>query len=269
MKARDIALLIEHYAPLSYQEEWDNCGVQVGRLDTTEVTGVLLCTDVTPAVIAEAVRRGMNMIISHHPLIFHGLKKIAGRTLVEDMVEQAIKHDLVIYSAHTNMDNTPLGVSWHMAHKLGMTQIEVLDPHPMPEPATTSQASPSMGCGVVGNVEPTPMSEWLKKLKATFEVGAVRVAGDTSGTVRRVALCGGAGGFLIDKAIKARADVYVTADLRYHDFLENNHRIVLADIGHYESEHYTKELFYDIIQEKSPNFAVAFATDENNQINYL
>ena len=86
MKARDIALLIEHYAPLSYQEEWDNCGVQVGRLDTTEVTGVLLCTDVTPAVIAEAVRRGMNMIISHHPLIFHGLKKIAGRTLVEDMV---------------------------------------------------------------------------------------------------------------------------------------------------------------------------------------
>ena len=263
MKAREIADLIEQRAPLSLQEDFDNAGVQVGRLDTTDVTGVLLCTDVTPAVIAEAVRRGMNMVISHHPLIFHALKKVAGRTIVEDMVEQAIKHDVVIYCAHTNMDNAPGGVSWHMAHKLGLTDVEVLDPHKaasIPEP---------VGCGVVGNVEPIRARDFIERLKQVFDVEAVRYAGNPDATVTRVALCGGAGGFLIGKALEVGADIYVTADLRYHDFLENCHRMVLADIGHYESEHFTKELFYDIIQEKNPNFAVAFASDESKQVNYI
>jgi len=131
------------------------------------------------------------------------------------------------------------------------------------------QGSTSAGCGVIGNIEPTPASEVLKRVKAAFEVGAVRYCGDPGTIVTRVALCGGAGGFLIDKAVEMGAQLYVTADMRYHDFLDNSKRIVVADIGHYESEHFTKEIFLEIIQKKSPTFAVAFSKNETNQVNYL
>ena len=244
MKIREIAEAIEQYAPLRLQEEWDNAGIQVGDPDA-DVTGVLLCTDATEAVIAEAIGLGYNLVISHHPLIFRGLKKIMGRTPVERTVAMAIKHDITIYSAHTNMDSA--------------CRVD----------AYGEQGSTSAGCGVIGNIEPTPASEVLKRVKAAFEVGAVRYCGDLGTIVTRVALCGGAGGFLIDKAVEMGAQLYVTADMRYHDFLDNSKRIVVADIGHYESEHFTKEIFLEIIQKKSPTFAVAFSKNETNQVNYL
>jgi len=145
MKVSEIASLIEAYAPLSLQEDWDNAGIQVGDPQAT-VTGVLLCTDVTEAVVAEAIDRGMNMVVSHHPLIFHGLKKVMGRNPVERTVAMAIKHDITIYSAHTNMDNAPGGVSWLMAQKIGMTDVEVLDAH------TDAATGKAVGSGVIGNV---------------------------------------------------------------------------------------------------------------------
>ena len=266
MKIREIAEAIEQYAPLRLQEEWDNAGIQVGDPDA-DVTGVLLCTDATEAVIAEAIGLGYNLVISHHPLIFRGLKKIMGRTPVERTVAMAIKHDITIYSAHTNMDSAWQGVSFRMADKIGMTDVVFLDDNRVD--AYGEQGSTSAGCGVIGNIEPTPASEVLKRVKAAFEVGAVRYCGDLGTIVTRVALCGGAGGFLIDKAVEMGAQLYVTADMRYHDFLDNSKRIVVADIGHYESEHFTKEIFLEIIQKKSPTFAVAFAKNETNQVNYL
>ncbi|MBR2084197.1 MAG: Nif3-like dinuclear metal center hexameric protein [Muribaculaceae bacterium] len=266
MKIREIAEAIEQYAPLRLQEEWDNAGIQVGDPDA-DVTGVLLCTDATEAVIAEAIGLGYNLVISHHPLIFRGLKKIMGRTPVERTVAMAIKHDITVYSAHTNMDSAWQGVSFRMADKIGMTDVVFLDDNRVD--AYGEQGSTSAGCGVIGNIEPTPASEVLKRVKAAFEVGAVRYCGDPDTIVTRVALCGGAGGFLIDKAVEMGAQLYVTADMRYHDFLDNSKRIVVADIGHYESEHFTKEIFLEIIQKKSPTFAVAFSKNETNQVNYL
>ena len=268
MKAQELFDLIEAYAPLRYQESYDNAGIQVGDA-TARVTGVLLCTDVTDAVLDEAVDRGMNVVISHHPLIFHGLKKIAGRTAVERMVAKAIKHDITVYSAHTNMDNSPAdGVSVHMAAKLGLTDVEVLDAHR--DAGSEQPGAPLLyGSGVVGRIEPVRAGELLERVKATFGVKAVRYSGNADSVVTRVALCGGAGSFLIDKAIAAGADIFLTGDMKYHDFQGHEHEIVLADIGHYESEQYTKEIFFDIIQKKSPTFAVAFAQQERNPINYI
>lgn len=258
--------MIEQRAPLYMQEDYDNAGMQVGCLDDT-VKGVLLCTDVSLDIVDEAIEGGYNLIISHHPLIFRGLKKITGRTIVEDIVARAIKNDINIYCAHTNMDNTPGGVSWRMASKLGMTDVAILDPHPTGD--TRADGMPVLaGCGVVGNITPMPAPRFLALLKATFDVDAVRYSGCTNKEVSRVALCGGAGGFLIDKAVQCGADVFVTGDMRYHDFLDHNRDILMADIGHYESEQYTKEIFLEIIQEKNPTFAVDFAKKEKKQIQF-
>ena len=266
MKIREITDAIEQYAPLRLQEEWDNAGIQVGDPES-DITGILLCTDATEAVVGEAISLGYNLVISHHPLIFRGLKKIMGRTPVERTVAMAIKHDITIYSAHTNMDSAWQGVSFKMADKIGMTDVEFLDDNRVD--AYGANESTSAGCGVIGNIEPAPATEVLKRVKAAFEVGAVRYSGNGNAIISRVALCGGAGGFLIDKAVEMGAQLYVTADMRYHDFLDNSPRIVTADIGHYESEHFTKEIFLEIIQKKSPTFAVAFAKNETNQVNYL
>ena len=266
MIIKEITDSIEQYAPLRLQEEWDNAGIQVGDPEA-EVTGVLLCTDATEAVVAEAISRGMNLVISHHPLIFRGLKKIMGRTPVERAVAMAIKHDITIYSAHTNMDSAWQGVSFRMAQKIGMTDVQFLDTN-MVDPYGEQECAMA-GCGVIGDIEPMPAREVMQRVKAAFEVGAVRYSGDGDTIVSRVALCGGAGGFLLDKAVAMGAQLYVTADMRYHDFLDNNQRIVVADIGHYESEHFTKEIFLEIIQKKNPTFAVAFAKNETNQVNYL
>ena len=266
MIIREITDAIEQYAPLRLQEDWDNAGIQVGDPEA-QVTGVLLCTDATEVVVAEAIALGYNLVISHHPLIFRGLKKIMGRTPVERTVAMAIKHDVTIYSAHTNMDSAWQGVSFRMADKIGMTSVQFLDDNCVP-PYGESEST-SAGCGVIGNIEPMPAREVLKRVKAAFEVGAVRYSGDGDTMVSRVALCGGAGGFLLDKAVEMGGQLYVTADMRYHDFLDNSQRIVVADIGHYESEHFTKEIFLEIIQKKKPTFAVAFAKSETNQVNYL
>ena len=266
MRIKEIAEAIEQYAPLRLQEEWDNAGIQVGDPEA-EVQGVLLCTDATEAVVAEAIERGFNLVIAHHPLIFRGLKKIMGRTPVERAVAMAIKHDITIYSAHTNMDSAWQGVSFRMADKIGMKNVQFLDVNDVP-PYGDSNAT-TAGCGVIGDIDPAPAREVLQRVKAAFEVGAVRYSGDGDTIVGRVALCGGAGGFLLDKAVAMGAQLYVTADMRYHDFLDNSQRIVVADIGHYESEHFTKEIFLEIIQKKNPTFAVAFAKNETNQVNYL
>ena len=266
MKIREITDAIEQYAPLRLQEEWDNAGIQVGNPEA-EVTGVLLCTDATEAVVSEAIDRGFNLVISHHPLIFRGLKKIMGRTPVERTVAMAIKHDITIYSAHTNMDSAWQGVSFRMADKIEMTGVTFLDDNHV-DPYGDGDSTQA-GCGVIGDIEPMTAREVLKRVKEAFEVGAVRYSGNADTMVSRVALCGGAGGFLLDKAVQLGAQLYVTADMRYHDFLDNSQRIVVADIGHYESEHFTKEIFLEIIQKKNPTFAVAFAKNETNQVNYL
>ena len=263
MKISEITQAIEAFAPLSLQEDYDNAGMQVGNPEA-EVTGVLLCTDVREDTLDEAIERGANLIISHHPLIFHGLKKIVGNSYIERIVTRAIKNDISIYAAHTNMDNAQGGVNFKIAEKLGMRNVQVLES----QPPHAGYDAPS-GLGVIGEVDPIDAIPFLKRVKEVFEVAAVRYSGDTDRQVSRIALCGGAGAFLMKKALELRADVFITGDMKYHDFMGYENRIILADIGHYESEHFTKEIFYEIIMKKNPTFAVDFAKSEKNQIKYL
>ena len=266
MIIREITDAIEQYAPLRLQEEWDNAGIQVGDSEA-EITGILLCTDATEAVVAEAIDLGYNLVIAHHPLIFHGLKKIMGRTPVERTVAMAIKHDITIYSAHTNMDSAWQGVSFRMAEKIGMTNVEFLDGNDVSPYG--DENSTTAGCGVIGDIRPAPAREVLKRVKEAFEVGAVRFSGNADCIVSRVALCGGAGGFLLDKAVAAGAQLYVTADMRYHDFLDNCQRIVVADIGHYESEQFAKDIIFRAISEKFSNFACRISETQQGIVNYI
>ncbi len=259
MKIAEVTRLIEEMAPLSLQESWDNCGLQVGDADA-EATGALLCLDVTEAILDEAIAKGLNLIITHHPLIFRGLKSLTGKSHIERIVMRAIKSDIAIYSAHTNMDSAWGGVSHLIARKMGLEHITVLCP----------QADAQSGLGVVGDL-PSHQDAlaFLARVKEIFGVGAVRYAGDATKKVKRVAICGGAGAEFVNDAIAHHADVYVTGDVKYHEFQGVSERILIADIGHYESEHFTKEIFSEIFTKKIPNFAVQYAELEKNPINYL
>lgn len=259
-KVKDIAHIIEEFAPRELQESYDNAGLQVGNPEM-EVTASLLCLDVTEEIMAEAHKRRCNMIISHHPLIFRGLKELTGRTAAERIAIDAIRNDIAIYSAHTNLDSASEGVSYEMAHMLGLTDIKVLEPK---DPEKTT------GLGVTGNITPTPKMEFLRKVKDTFHVKALRYSGQSPHiVVRKVALCGGSGASMIKEAMAAGADVYLTGDLKYHDFTSYGLDILLADIGHYESELCATHIFSRIIRAELPDFVTYFAESESNPVKIL
>ena len=356
---------IEAFAPLSLQEDYDNSGLQVGD-KSVECTGALLCVDVTPAIVDEAIDKGCNLIISHHPLIFKGLKRLTGRTLVEQTVLKTIKAGVAIYSCHTSVDNAFNGVSWEMANRLNVlgaktlepqkdkllklsvyvplshceavkaaifnagagsigaydccsfdvdgrgsfranqganpfvgtlgeihtepeTRIEVILPlnkmkevedamlfvHPYEEPAyefvEVQKANSKIGSGVIGELrERIPLSALIFHIKSTFGSPVVRCnTSDTEQSVSRIAMCGGSGSFLIKSAIAQRAEVFLTSDVKYHDFVDYKNDIIIIDIGHFEGEQCTKTIFCRIIQEKFPNFALYYSELEQNPINYL
>lgn len=362
--AGDVAGIMETFAPLALQEGYDNCGLQVGSpLDV--VTGILVCLDVTDEVIDEAIALDCNMIVSHHPLIFGGLKRLNGHTAVERMVIKAIRHGIALYAAHTNADAVGNGVSGRMAMKLGLEKCRVLSPlsgrlmklitfvpvdhlsqvrdaifeagaghighydscsflvhghgtfrgdaqsqpyvgnpgalhtesevrietvmpdylssrvvdallmaHPYEEVAydlySLANQWGERGFGIIGQL---PTSEeplaFLNRVKAVFGCQSVRYSPLTTGEVTRVALCGGSGSELIKAAMAAKADVFITGDIKYHQFFEADGRMVIADIGHFESEQFTKELFFELLTEKLPNFAIHLSNINSNPINYL
>lgn len=257
-KVKDIAKGIEDFAPLSLKESWDNPGLQVGD-PTMDVTGVLLCLDVTEEILQEAEKRDCNMIVSHHPLIFGGLRKITGANPTERIAVTAIRNDIAIYSAHTNLDSAFEGVSYEMAHMLGLK-----DCHPLEPNATGSDKE---GLGIVGTVIPTPKLEFLRKVKDTFEVKNLRYSAQTPGiVVRKVALCGGSGGSLIKNALCSGADVYICGDMKYHDFTSYGSEILLADIGHFESELCSRKILSRAIRSACPDCVIYFSECERSPI---
>lgn len=261
MTVKEITDSIESFAPLHLQSSYDNSGLICGD-PAREVSSALLCIDVTEEVVQEAIRQGDNLIISHHPLIFSGLKHLTTATYVERSVILAIRHDISIYAAHTNLDAVSGGVSGRMADKLGLIRRSVL----RPEGGNT----PETGYGIVGDLpEPADTMEFLNRVKETFHCPALRYTAPHTGQVRRVALCGGSGAAFLPEAIAGRADIYITGDVKYHDFFHTENRIILADIGHYESEQFTKEIFYELLTKKSTKFALRFSTINTNPINYI
>jgi len=363
-KIKDICSYIEEFAPLSYQESWDNCGLLVGNPNQT-VGKVLLTVDVTEAVVAEAVEVQAQMIVSHHPLILSGVKQLTGSADAQRAIALAIRNDIAIYAAHTNMDAAPGGVSYRMAAKIGLTNLQALSPHgaglqklvtfipashfeqvrqavfeagaghignydlcgysvegngtfraldgahpfagqygtlhaepeirfetvfpsrfnrqivtalmnshPYEEPAfdiyALQNTDTRVGLGVVGML-PAPVSElhFLNLLKETFLTQVIRHTNMSSKDIQRIALCGGSGSSLLANAIRSKADAFVTADFKYHQFADAEQNILVADIGHFESEQFVKEIFYELLVKKIPNFAVHFSKIKTNPINYL
>ena len=364
MKIKEIVSALDRFAPLPLQDGYDNAGLQIGLTDA-EATGALLCLDVTEAVIDEAIALGYNLIVAHHPLLFKGYKSITGRDYIERCIIKALRHDIVIYASHTNLDNLSCGVSFKMAEKIGLTDVRVLDPkgesltklvtfvpeshaesvrntlfeagcgsignydscsyntvgkgtfraqegthpfcgtigtlhsepevkietvmpsyltstviknlmkvHPYEEPAYDlyplqnrwSQA----GAGIIGHLkQPMTELEFLYLLKKTFEAECLRHNKLRGREIETIALCGGAGSFLMHKAMSQGADVFVTGEIKYHEFMGHDQDILLAEIGHYESEQFTKELFLEKLSDWFPNLDVKMCSVNTNPIKYL
>ena len=261
MYIKEIISLIEDYAPLKLQASFDNSGLLCGDPER-ELTSILLCIDVTEEVVKEAIDKGHNLIISHHPLIFSGLKHITPATYVERCVIDAIKHDITIYAAHTNMDVVANGVSGRMADKLDLYHRQVLQPEGDPMAGN--------GFGIIGKLQqPVESMAFLQQVKEIFRCDRLRHTTPHTPSIQRVAVCGGAGASFFKQALAGQADIYISGDFKYHDFFLTENRIMIADIGHYESEQFTKEIFYEILTKKISTFAVQFSEINTNPIKYL
>ena len=252
MKVRDIIKVLEDFAPLSVQESWDNSGLAVGSPDA-DVSSVLIGLDCTPELVDEAVSCGADMIVTHHPLIFFGLKKISPRDPVGAAVIKAISAGISVYSAHTTADKVVSGVSWAMAARLGLEDVSVLDPE-----------DGGTGLGVIGSF-PSPKSadEALRYVKECFSLKVIRSSRPVRGELRRVALCGGSGASLAGKVIAAGADLYITGDVSYHHFFTGDDFMIM-DIGHYESEIGIVPVLFSLIKKNFPNFAVRITENINS-----
>ncbi|MDQ1333031.1 MAG: hypothetical protein QG576_1066 [Bacteroidota bacterium] len=364
MKLKDLCSFLDSAVPLTFQESYDNSGLQVG-LPEKEINSALITLDVTEDILDEAGFTGCDVIISHHPLIFNGIKRLSGRTLTERILLKAIRQDIAIYSAHTNLDVLSNGVSMKMAEKLKLKNINVLVPlkhrllklvtyipenhldkvrdalfgagagvignydqcsfitpgtgsfrggegtspfvgekgmihfekeikfetvlfshlkdkvikalleaHPYEEVAydlyALENVNPEAGMGCVGELpEPMEARDFLNLLSSLFSAEGIRYSGPAGNKVSKVAMCGGSGSMLLNDALAASAHAFVTADIKYHTFFDAGDRILLVDIGHYESEKYSAEILYDLIIKKFPTFAVRFSEINTNPINYL
>ncbi|SEG38767.1 Nif3-like dinuclear metal center hexameric protein [Sphingobacterium lactis] len=364
MKIKEVIQYLEEVAPLTYQESYDNSGLIVGDAQE-EVQKILVSLDCTEAVVDDAIAKGCNLIVSHHPIVFSGLKKFTGKNYVERVVIKAIKHNIALYAIHTNLDNVLGGVSSKMAERLDLvdqailrpkagllkklvvyvpranvedvraalfeagagaigdydecsyntagygtfrplegadpaigkvgeqerveeTKIEVIYPaqlerkilvsmlasHPYEEVAYHIVAIENphtyVGSGVIGNlIEPMEEREFLRYLKNRMNLQVIRHTETLGKPISRVAVCGGAGGFLLGDAKRSGADIFITADYKYHEFFDAEGQLIIADIGHFESEQFTQELLLDIIQKKFAHAAVLLTEVETNPIHYF
>lgn len=252
MTAQELVLPIEKLAPLASQEGWDNCGFSVGD-PCREVTKALVALDCTEDVVSEAVELGCDIIITHHPLIFSGVKSITPADITGRIIEKVIKHNIVVYAAHTNMDKFSGGVSGNMADKLGMIERTALT---------------ADGFGMIGELEkPVLFEDFAQLAKERFCLSSVRCSKPYKGEISRVAVCGGSGKSFIKDAMRQRAQVYITGDIPYHDYYCEKGFVVM-DIGHYGSEYNIVEVFTKILCENFPTFAVSVSRKNNNPIYY-
>ena len=261
VKIKEVVNALERFAPLPLQEDFDNAGLQVG-LTETEVSGALLCLDVTEKVLDEAIALGCNLVVSHHPLVFRALKRVSDSNYVQRCVIKAIKHDTTIVSMHTNMDNALDGVNFKIAEKMGLQGAHFFAPKTV--------GDIEGGSGVVGDLpEPMDARDFISMLKTTFGVACVEANELLARPIRRVAICGGAGAFLLSDAIREGADAFVTGEMHYHDYFDHEQEVQICVIGHYQSEQYTKEIFQSIIEERCEGVKCYQSSVNTNPINYF
>jgi len=364
MKLSQLTAYLESLAPLAYQEDYDNAGLIVGNPDQ-EVYQALISLDCTEAVVDEAIANNCQVIISHHPIVFRGLKKFNGKTYVERVVEKAIRNNIALYAIHTNLDNIMNGVNAKICETLGLKNCRILAPkhnllkklvtyvpvrnadevrnalfeagagnigdyseasfnaegigtfkgtdqtnpyvgepgkrhlenevrietiypaileskilmalvlaHPYEEVAydlyDLTNQNQQVGAGMIGELEiSVPEEEFLYHIKEKMRAHVIRHTAFTGRHIKKVAVCGGAGGFLLKHAISAGADIFITADYKYHEFFDAEGKLIIADIGHFESEQFTQQLLYDIIRKKFTNFALRLTEVNTNPVKYF
>ena len=252
MTAKELVAPIEAFAPIALQESWDNCGFSVGN-PSANVSKALVALDCTEEVLDEAIEEGCDIIITHHPLIFKGVKSITPGNSVGRIITKALKNDITIYAAHTNMDKASEGVSALMANRLSLKDVEPLTDELL---------------GLVGNLSsPMKAEDFIKFVKERFDLERLRVSQPISEEISRVAVCGGSGHSFIGNAMGKGAQVYITGDITYHQFYCEN-GFMIMDIGHYCSEYDVVSLFANILCENFPNFAVLKSRRNNNPIYY-
>jgi len=259
MKIKEITDVIERFAPLAWQASYDNAGLVVGRPDD-EVHKALLAVDVTDDVMDEAEREGCDLVIAHHPVIFHAIKRFNSADCVQRCVERAIRRGIALYACHTNLDSAPGGMSWYLAGMLGVEKLQVLEP---------ADADGKVGFGVVGDL-PAPMATdgFMLRMRKELNARVIRHSVIVRDEVRRVAVCTGAGASLIGLARAAGADIYVTADLKYNDFMTPDGALTVADVGHFESEYCAIRLLFDILSKNFRTFALRRSECSRNPVNY-
>ena len=269
VKIKEVIFALERFAPLPLQESYDNAGLQVG-LTEVEASGALLCLDVTEEVIDDAIMRGYNLIVSHHPLLFRGLKTVSDRSYVERCVRKAIQNDVTIYAAHTNLDNAEDGVNFKIAELLELEQVKLLQPHPVRVKDGGHEFTVMAGSGVVGLLpRPEDSLKFLQRMKSVFHVECLMHNELLQRPVHKVVVCGGAGSFLLDEALEQKADAFLTGEMGYHQYFGHGQELQIAVMGHYQSEQYTKEIFYTIISEICPDLPVSMTDVDTNPIKYL
>ena len=275
---------LERFAPLPLQEDYDNAGLQVG-LTEAEVSGALLCLDVTDAILDEAIENGCNLIVSHHPLIFRKLARLTGEDYVQRVVMRAVSKGIAIVSMHTNMDAATGGVNFKIAEKLGLENVRFFG-------GEKEVDGVKGGNGVIGEIsdedilqaaEAGKLSEEVKNhfaegiaaddlvllLRERFGVECVQCNQLLRRPIRKVALCGGSGSFLLEEAIQAEADAFITGEMSYHEYFGHEQEIQICVIGHYQSEQFTSEIFRSIIQEQFPEAKCYISEINTNPIIYL
>ena len=257
MKLKEIIAALERLAPPRLQEEWDNSGLQVG-FPEAEVSRVLVCLDITEAIVDEVVAKQCNMIVSHHPLLFKALRQVSDATYQQRCVVRALSAGISIYSAHTSLDNAPGGVNHKIAGLLGLQNLRWLAP----------LEGEDAGSGLVGELpRPEKDADFLARVRRSFGVQCLRHSALDGREIRRVALCGGAGAFLLGDAVRAGADCFLSGEFHYHDYFENG-GVLLAELGHYQSEQFTQDLLLEYLHKTCPGLTVRKTAINTNPIYY-
>ena len=259
MILKEIIDVIEKWAPVENAEDFDNVGLLVGD-PSINVNKALITIDTLENVIDEAIENNCDLIISFHPIIFAGLKKLTQETYVERVVKKAIKNDINIYSIHTNLDNHPKGVNYQISKQLSLLNTKIL----------INKEYSEIGMGMIGELD-NELNEldFLKYLKEKMSITAIKHSKFLDKKIKKIAVLGGSGSFAIEEAICNGADCFVTADLKYHDYFKAENKILLVDIGHYESEQYTKNLILNLLNKKIPKFACIISKSKTNPVNYF
>lgn len=261
MKIIDVISKLEDWAPLSLAESYDNSGLIVGNPQNA-IARILINLDMTEAVLDEAIQMQANLVIAHHPIWFSSRKNLIGNDYVSRTILKAIRHNISLYAFHTNLDMIETGVNHMIASKLDLKKLKLLLP---------KDDKAGIGQGMIGSFSfPMDKNSFFQYIKKVFNIKVIRYA-DASNIeeVKRVAVCGGSGSFLTASAIANKADAFITADITYHKFFDNEGKILLLDIGHYESEQYTSNLIEKFLLNHFPELSIQVSNIITNPVCYI